>query len=151
MSVSFRNVNVDPSDPVEAWPYEAIVAAIERGTIHDWAKITAAVRRDPWGEVSRALEDYLVYAEQSGVTELLGRAIRRARAEAESSDRETVAARVRNLIRDSGLTAATFASRAGTSASRLSTYASGKVVPSATMMLRLERAARPRGGASIPE
>ena len=27
MSVSFRNVNVDPSDPVEAWPYEAIVAA----------------------------------------------------------------------------------------------------------------------------
>jgi transcriptional regulator with XRE-family HTH domain len=89
--------------------------------------------------VSRALEDYLAYAEHSGVTELLRRAVRRARAEAEISDREEVAAHVRQLIRDSGLTAATFASRAGTSASRLSTYASGKVIPSAAMMLRLER------------
>ena len=148
MSLSFRNVDADPSDPVEAWPYEAMVAAIERGTIHDWAKITAAVRRDPWGEVSRALEDYLAYAERSGANELLGRALRQARAEMESSDRQEVASRVRQLIHDSGLTAATFASRAGTSASRLSTYASGKVVPSAAMMLRLERAARSRGGAS---
>jgi hypothetical protein len=148
MSLSFRNVNADPFDPVETWPYEAMVAAIERGTIRDWAKITAAVRRDPWGEVPRALEDYLAYAEPSGVTELLSRAVRQARAEAERSDRENVAARVRQLIRESGLTAAAFASRTGTSASRLSTYASGKVVPSATMMLRLERAARPRGAAT---
>ena len=57
-------------DPVEMWPYEPMVAAIERGTIHDWAKITPAVRRDPWGNVSRALEDYPSYAEHSGVTEL---------------------------------------------------------------------------------
>jgi hypothetical protein len=142
MTLSFRNVEADSSDPVEAWPYEAMVAAIERGTIHDWARISATVRRDPWGEVSRALEDYLSYAEHSGATELLRRAVRRARADVESSDREMVAARVRQLVRDSGLTAAAFASRAGTSASRLSTYASGKVVPSATMMLRLERAAR---------
>ena len=139
MSLSFRNVEANSSDPVETWPYEALVTAIERGTIHDWAKITAAVRRDPWGDVSRALEDYLAYAEHSGVTELLRRAVRRARAEAEISDREEVAAHVRQLIRDSGLTAATFASRAGTSASRLSTYASGKVITSAAMMLRLER------------
>jgi len=143
VSLSFRNVDAGPSDPVETWPYEAMVTAIERGTIHDWAKITAAVRRNPWGEVSRALEDYLAYAEKSGVTELLRRVVRESRAEAESSDRQKVAARVRQLIRDSGLTAAKFASRAGTSASRLSTYASGKVVPSATMMLRLERVAHP--------
>jgi helix-turn-helix protein len=141
VSVSFRNVDAEPSDPVESWPYEAMVSAIERGTIGDWAKITAAVRRHPWGEVSRALEDYLAYADQSGVTDLLRRALRQARAEAERSDREEVAARVRQLIRESGLTAAVLASRAGTSASRLSTYASGKVVPSATMMLRLERVA----------
>ena len=142
MSLSFRNVDADSSDPVESWPYEAMVTAIERGTIGDWAKITSAVRRDPWGDVSRALEDYLAYAEQSGVTELLRRAVSHARAETESSDREKVAARVRQLIGDSGLTAAAFASRAGTSASRISTYASGKVIPSATMMLRLERVAQ---------
>jgi DNA-binding transcriptional regulator YiaG len=147
MSVNFRNVDADPSDPVETWPYEAMVAAIERGTVRDWAKITAAVRRNPWGAISRALEDYVSYAEPSGVTELLRRVVRQARVEAETADREKVAARVRQLIRESGLTAAKFASRAGTSASRLSTYASGKVVPSATMMLRLERAAH-RSGAS---
>jgi hypothetical protein len=150
VSLTFRNVDAKPSDPVETWPYEAMVTAIERGTIHDWAKISAAVRRDPWGDVSRALEDYLVYAEHSGITELFRRVVRQARTEAGISDREKVAARVRQLIRDSGLTAAKFASRAGTSASRLSTYASGKVVPSATMMLRLERAARPPGRRSTP-
>jgi DNA-binding transcriptional regulator YiaG len=143
VSVSSRNVDANPSDPVEAWPYEALIAAIERSTIGDWAKITAAVRRDPWGEVSRSLEDYLGYVEQSGVTELLSRAVLQARADAETADRSQVAARVHQLIRESGLTATTFASRAGTSASRLSTYASGKVVPSAAMMLRLERVAYP--------
>jgi len=148
MIVNFRNVDADPSDPVETWPYEAMVAAIERGTVRDWAKITAAVRLDPWGGIARALEDYLSYAEPSGVTELLRRVVRQARVEAETADREKVAARVRQLIRESGLTAAKFASRAGTSASRVSTYASGKVVPSATMMLRLERAAHQPGAAS---
>jgi DNA-binding transcriptional regulator YiaG len=143
VSVSFRNVDANPSDPVQTWPYEALIAAIERGTIGDWAKITAAVRRDPWGEVSRSLEDYVGYAEKSGITELLSRAVRQARADAELADRSQVAARVRQLIRESGLTAAAFASRAGTSASRLSTYASGRVVPSAAMMLRLERVAHP--------
>lgn len=66
----------------------------------------------------------------------------------ERSDRKEVASRVRHLIHDSGLTAAAIAGRAGTSASRLSTYASGKVVPSAAMMLRLARAGRSRGGAT---
>jgi hypothetical protein len=146
MSVNFRNVDADPSDPVETWPYEAMVAAIERGTVRDWAKITAAVRRDPWGAISRALEDYVSYAEPSGVTELLGRVVRQARVEAKRR-REKVAARppAHSRVR---LTAAKFASRAGTSASRLSTYASGKVVPSATMMFRLERAAHQSGAAS---
>ena len=148
MTVNFRNVDADPSDPVETWPYEAMVAAIERGTVRDWAKITAAVRRDPWGGIARALEDYLSYADPSGVTELLRRVVRQARVEAEIADREEVASRARQLIRESGLTAAKFASRAGTSASRLSTYASGTVVPSATMMLRLERAAHQPGAAS---
>jgi|SoimicMinimDraft_4_1059732.scaffolds.fasta_scaffold87646_2 DNA-binding transcriptional regulator YiaG len=146
MSLSFRNVDADPSDPIETWPYEAMVAAIERGTVHDWAKITAAVRRDPWGDIARGLDDYLRYAEHSGVTELLRRVVRQGRVEAEAADREAVAARIRQLIRDSGLTAAQLASRAGTSASRLSTYASGKVVPSAAIMLRLERAAGQRSG-----
>ena len=70
--------------------------------------------------------------------------------EAEAADREAVAAHVRELVAGSGLTAGRFAVRAGTSSSRLSTYATGKVVPSAAMMLRLERVARQRDHPQSP-
>jgi ribosome-binding protein aMBF1 (putative translation factor) len=140
VSLRFRNVDADPTDPVETWPYEALATAIERGSAHDWARITAAIRADPWGRVARATETYLGYADRSGATELLRRAIDRSRGAADAADRSAVAARVRELIARSGLTAAQFANRIGTSASRLSTYASGKVVPSAALLLRMERA-----------
>lgn len=135
----FRNVDADPADAVESWPFEALVAAIERGSVRDWARISTAITQDPWGDVARAVEDYVGYAERSGVGALLRRAIERARAEADVSDRAAAAARVRELVARSGLTAAGFATRMGTSASRLSTYASGKVVPSAALMMRMER------------
>jgi transcriptional regulator with XRE-family HTH domain len=41
------------------------------------------------------------------------------------------------LVRASGLTRAEFASRIGTSASRLSTYVTGKVTPSAALLVRM--------------
>ena len=75
----FRNVDADPSDPVETWPHEALVTAVERGSVTDWARLTAAVRREPWGEVARALEEYLSYEQPRGVGPLLERAIREAR------------------------------------------------------------------------
>ncbi|MEJ5913647.1 hypothetical protein [Pseudokineococcus sp. 1T1Z-3] len=85
MILRFRNVDADPADPVETWPYEAVVTAVERGGVHDWARLTGAVRRDPWGELSRSLEDYLGYAEPTGATALLERAIRSAREEARAT------------------------------------------------------------------
>jgi hypothetical protein len=139
VSLRFRNVDADPADPVETWPYEALTTAIERGSARDWARISAAIRADPWGPVARAVEAYLGYADRSGATELLRRVIDRSRTDADAADRAAVAARVRELIVRSGLTAARFASRIGTSASRLSTYSSGKVVPSAALLLRMER------------
>lgn len=141
MSVRFRNVDADPRDPVATWPYEGLVAAIERGSVHDWARITSVVRGDPWGDVARSVEDYLRYAESSGVTALLRRAIDRSRSESDQADRAVVAKRVRHLVERSGLTGAQFAARLGTSPSRLSTYASGRVVPSAALMVRMERVA----------
>ena len=50
-----------------------------------------------------------------------------------------MAEEVRQLIARSGLSQAAFAERIGTSASRLSTYASGKVIPSATLVVRMRR------------
>lgn len=150
MTLRFRHVDADPGDPVETWPYEAVVVAVERGTVRDWARLTSAVRQDPWGDLARSLEEYLGYAEPSGVTALLDRAITSARHEADAADRAAVAARVRELVALSGLPAGRLARRAGTSGSRLSTYATGKVVPSAAFMRRLERlasSARPGGDA----
>jgi transcriptional regulator with XRE-family HTH domain len=49
-------------------------------------------------------------------------------------------------VKRSGLSRAAFASRIGTSASRLSTYSSGKVIPSATLLLRIRRLADRESG-----
>ncbi len=141
MTVAFRNVDVAPGTPVAEWPYEAIIATIERGTISDWAILTREIRSDPWGPVARQIEDYLGYERPAGVAGLLERAIASARAEAEADERAQVAQTVDTLVRESGLTLTDFAARIGTSASRLSTYRSGRVVPSAALMVRMKRVA----------
>lgn len=138
MSTAFRNVEGSPALPLEQWPYEALVAAIERGTIGDWLPLIRAIAQSPWGTVARRIEEYLGYAQPYGVGPLLSRAIARARANAEAHEREVVAARVRSLIDQSGLSTEQFARAIGTSRSRLSTYASGKVVPAATLLVRME-------------
>jgi DNA-binding transcriptional regulator YiaG len=144
MALRFRNVTAEPADDVESWPYEAIVTAIERGTIGDWVRLTRAIDDDPWGEVARQVEDYLSYEQPYGVGPLLARAVARARAQAEARERQAVADEVAELVARSGLSMADLASRLGTSRSRLSTYRSGSVMPSAAMMVRLRALVRER-------
>jgi hypothetical protein len=141
MGVLFRNVDVPEGAPIDQWPYEALVTAIERGGIGDWARLTSRVRQDPWGPVARQVELYLSYAQPWGVGPLLRRALDSARAEAEAGDRAAVAEEVRALVARSGLSPAEFASRVGTSRSRLSTYRSGRVTPSAALLVRMRRVA----------
>lgn len=142
MPVEFRNVDGSPEDDVRTWPYEALVTVIDRGLVGDWRPIFAELRRSPWGRVARRVEQYLSYREPDGVSTLFALAIERARVDADQADRAEVAARVRDAVTRSGLTNAEFARLVGTSASRLSTYLSGKVTPSAAMLVRIERAAR---------
>ena len=132
----FRNVDVSPDDPVETWPVEAITTALERGSLRHWSRIAAAVARDPWGPVARSLEQALDCVEPYGVAVGMRRILAQARSQREVEERQEVAAELRSLLARSGLTAAEFALRLGTSASRLSTYLSGKVVPSAALMVR---------------
>ena len=139
MSVGFRNVDVPSDLPLERWPFEAIVTALERGSITDWAVLTRAVRADPWGPVARQVEEYLDYERPPGLASLLERAIASARASAETSERSEVAREVDELVRRSGLTSGAFAERIGTSASRLSTYRTGRVTPSAALLVRMRR------------
>ncbi len=135
----FRNVDVDVNDPVETWPLEAMATAISRGGLPEWRRIVAAIRRDPWGPVARAVEQVLSYERPYGTAELLDAAIARARTAAETAERDAVAEQMRELVRASGLNQAQFASRLGTSRTRLSTYLSGRVTPSAAMLLRAQR------------
>ncbi len=144
MTLRFRHVDVAPDAPVESWPTEGVLAAIERGLLGDWRRIVAAVRADPWGPVARRLEDALNASRPYGTAVLLERALSRARADAEAAERAEVARRVRGFIDASGLSRAGFAEAIGTSASRLSTYANGKVAPSSTLLVRMERFAARR-------
>ncbi|MEJ7834044.1 MAG: helix-turn-helix transcriptional regulator [Nocardioides sp.] len=136
MSLAFRNVDL-PDGGVETWPYEALVTAIERGTIGDWATLGRAIGAEPWGEVARQVEDWLEYADEPAVAGILRRRIDRARAERARVERDQVAAQVRESVARSGLSREEFARRIGTSRPRLSTYCSGKVTPSAALMLRI--------------
>lgn len=142
--MKFRNVDVDELSPVETWPHEALRAALERGSLHVWRRLATAIKVDPWGPVARGVEDVLAYSRPYGVTEVMRRLIAGARAAAEATERREVAATLRALVEGAGLTKEEFASRLGTSASRFSTYLSGKVMPSAALLVRARRVASSR-------
>jgi DNA-binding transcriptional regulator YiaG len=128
MVLAFRNLTIKPDAPVSEWPTEAVQTALERGDLADWHRIVAEIGADPWGRTARQVE-------------AMETALSRARERAEASERAAVAAEIREAVKRSGLSRTEFASRVGTSASRLSTYASGKVTPSATLMLRIRHVA----------
>ncbi len=141
-ALRFRNVNTTPDDPVEKWGVEGILAAIDRGSLPHWRRIAAAVRADPWGSVGADLELALELAEDVGVAATLRRILGHARDDVDAAARAEVRRRLQDLVEQSGLTAAQFAQRVGTSASRMSTYLSGKVVPSAALLVRCEAASK---------
>lgn len=83
----------------------------------------------------------LSYSRPYGIAEAMETVVARARERAQAGERAAVAAEIGAAVQRSGLGQAGLASRIGTSASRLSTYISGKVTPSATLMLRIRRLA----------
>ena len=122
-TLKFRNIDASPDDPVETWPFEGILAAVERGALPDWRRLAAAIRADPWGPVAHQVLEAIHLSHHYGTTQA------------------DVASEVRGLVARSGLSKQDFGERIGTSRSRLSTYMSGKVVPSATLMVRMRRVA----------
>jgi hypothetical protein len=141
-ALKFRNVSASPDDPVETWPFEGILTAVERGTLPDWRRLARAIQADPWGPLAQQVLEAIQISHPYGTTELLEGMVGRARKRAADSERGEVAAEVRRLVGVSGLSRQDFAERIGTSRSRLSTYMSGKVVPSAAHMVRMRRVAR---------
>jgi DNA-binding transcriptional regulator YiaG len=146
MSVRFRNLDVDADAPVATWPTEGVIAALERGSLGDWRRIAMAVRDDPWGPLARRLEDALATTRPYGVAALMERMLQDARQRTQADERAEVAHRVEELLQASGLSRGAFAEAIGTSTSRLSTYVTGRVAPSSTLLVRMERVARDRKG-----
>jgi hypothetical protein len=148
-ALKFRNITASPDDPVETWPFEGILAAIERGTLPDWRRLAQAIAADPWGPVAQQVLAAIQMSRPYGTAELLESVVARARKLAADTERDQVASEVRELVARSGLSRQDFADCMGTSRPRLSTYMAGKVVPSAALMVRMrrvERLARERSG-----
>lgn len=146
----FRNINAAPEDPVEDWGFEGLLAAVDRGGFLDWQKIILAVRQDPWGPVSRTLErEVFKVAESSGVVAAMASALELARSDTRAQEQQAVAGELRELLSESGLTRTQFAERLGTSNSRLSTYLTGTVTPSAALVVRARNVARVNEDSSL--
>ena len=133
---------VDPDEP------RARVRAVARPPmapvgydLAEWRDVLAPVAAAPWAPYGDRL---LERARAVGPRAV--RIIEQCRAisqEAEARrERAAVAGEIRRLVAETGLSQRDFAPHVGTSASRLATYATGRVVPSATMMLRIRHVAR---------
>ncbi len=140
-TLKFRNITASVDDPVETWPFEGILTAVERGTLPDWRRLAAAIRADPWGPVAQQVLEAVELSRPYGTAELLTTIVERARQHAAAAERDQVADDIRGFVARSGLTQQDFALRIGTSRSRLSTYMSGKVMPAASLMIRMRRVA----------
>ena len=141
MTVQFRNLDFDPSAPIDRWPAEAIETAIDRGSLSDWRHLANAIRRNPWGPAARTTETVVAWGEHYGVDALMASVIRDARESVALRGRAEYAERIRSWRAQTGLTLRQFAREAGTSASRLADYENAKVAPTTDVLGRLQHVA----------
>jgi DNA-binding transcriptional regulator YiaG len=119
------------------------LSRVARGGIREWRRQLMHRHEHPWSfDAERLLRE----ARAAGPADPAGRRAQHwlalLRRHAEEQERESVARHIRRLIEQSGLSQRDFAVLIGTSPSRLSTYATGKVMPSAALLLRMMRVAR---------
>ena len=141
MTVRFRNLDFDPTAPVDRWPAEAIETVIDRGSLSDWRHLAEAIRLNPWGPAARTAETVAAWGEHYGADALLSDVIRHARQDVARRGRAEYAAQIRSWRAQTGMTLRQFALAAGTSASRLSDYENAKVAPTTDVLGRLQHVA----------
>ncbi len=141
MTMRFRNLDFDPSQPMDRWPAEAIETVIDRGALSDWRRLARTIRRTPWGPAARTAETITGWGEHYGVDALIGGVIARAREDVARGGRAEYAAQIRSWRTATGMTLSQFSRAAGTSASRLSDYENAKVAPTTDVLGRLRHVA----------
>ena len=141
MTVQFRNLDFDTTQPLDQWPAEAIETVMDRGSLSDWRALAQAIRQHPWGSAARTAETVAGWDEHYGVDALMAGVIRHAREDIALAGRAEYAARIRSWRTQTGMTLRQFARAAGTSASRLSDYENAKVAPTTDVLARLSHVA----------
>ena len=121
---------------------EDLLEAFGSGDVPLWRRLVAAALAEPWA--GRADQHLALLDQQQRPREFASvRALAEmARRIAEEDERRAVADHIRTTIAGTGLTQREFATLVGTSPSRLSTYVTGRVIPSAAMLLRINRMAK---------
>ncbi len=147
MTTTFRNVDIDEGSEPDDWPFEAVLAVVERGSLADWRRLASAIRASPWGPCARAVEDVAGWGENSGLDVVFLALLATARHEADAEAGRAYGERIRRVRQALGMSQREFAPLIGTSAQRLSSYETGKVAPSVAVLGRVERvAANTRSG-----
>ncbi len=141
MTLRFRNLDFDVTQPMDRWPAEAIETVMGRGSLSDWRQLAEAIRCNPWGPAARTAETIAGWGEHYGVDALMSNVIDRAREDIARRGRAEYAALIRSWRAQSGMTLRQFARAAGTSASRLSDYENAKVAPTTDVLGRLNHVA----------
>jgi DNA-binding transcriptional regulator YiaG len=141
MTMHFRNLDFNPTSPVDQWPAEAIETVIDRGSLSDWHQLAEAIRSNPWGLAARTTETVAGWGEHYGVDALMINVIRHARENVTLKGRTHYATQIRTWRTQTGMTLRQFARAAGTSASRLSDYENAKVAPTTDVLGRLSHVA----------
>ncbi len=131
--VQFRNINVSAKSPVDEWGIEGLLTAIERGGVREWSRILRAADAAPDSEFRAELDEALALAEGGG-TEVIRLGISRM----DASWEDRVQREARTAFRMADTTISDFAEQVGTSRSRMSTYLSGKTMPGAVLLLKMQ-------------
>ncbi|KAA1419244.1 helix-turn-helix domain-containing protein [Nocardioides humilatus] len=142
-AVKLLATGVDPDRylPVIRTPAE-LLGLVDGGSVLEWRHHLAVIAASPWSPYARHLGDLAGQIARPQAAEVIDRFTELCREQNKEAEREQVANEVRRLVAESGATQRQFAQWVGTSASRLSTYVSGSVTPSASLMLRMTRTSR---------
>lgn len=142
---ALRLMVIDDGDDAPAAPVSserALARIFDRGDLVLWRRLVNAALADPWAGRTDDLLALLDPARRPGEHAAVSALADLARRMAEEDERRAVADHIRTTIAATGLTQRQFATLVGTSPSRLSTYVTGSVTPSAAMLLRINRMAK---------
>lgn len=117
-----------------------VLGALHDGHLPSWRRQVAAIVAEPWAGPGADWIALLDPRRDAFALACLRALVDRAQQDAVAQERGAVADHIRRTIARAGVTQREFARLIGTSQSRLSTYVSGSVVPSAAMLVRISQA-----------